>query len=124
MGLCGGGATEVVPPKGTDASLEMSEKENYYADTSIIDKREQEIVNIYYINANNLYGCPHVQRDIGEEKLIAVFDTGAKISLMPEKIFEDLLAKELTKTAIIVVYGALIAAFCKQNKENKYTGLD
>ena len=70
MGLCGGDATEVVPPKGTDASLEMSEKESYSAHTSIIGKREQEIVNIYHINANNLYGCPHVQPDIGEEKFM------------------------------------------------------
>jgi len=51
--LCGGGATEVVPPKGADASLEVSEKESYSAHTSIIDKREQESVNIYYINAYN-----------------------------------------------------------------------
>jgi len=52
-----------------------------------VDAREQEIVNIYYINENNLYGCPHVQLDIGEEKLIAVLDKGAEISLMPEIIF-------------------------------------
>jgi len=46
LGLCGESATEVVPPKGTDAPSEMSERKSYYAYTSIIDKGEQEIVNI------------------------------------------------------------------------------
>ena len=87
FGLCGGGATEVVPPKRTDASSEMSERRSYSAHTSIVDKGEQEIVNIYYMNKNNLYGCLHVQLDIGEERLIAVLDTGAEISLMPGKNF-------------------------------------
>jgi len=43
---------------------------------------------------------------------------------MLEKIFEDLLAKGLRAPQLPVVYGALIAAFCKQNKENKETDLD
>jgi len=59
----------------------MFEGNGYPAHTSIIDKREQEILNIYYINESKLYGCPHVQLDIGEEKLIAVLDTGAEISI-------------------------------------------
>jgi hypothetical protein len=71
----------------------MSEVKSHSAHTSIIDEREQEIVNI----ENSLYGCPHVQLDIGEEKLIAVLDTGAEIFMMPERIFEDLLAKLLRK---------------------------
>jgi len=58
-----------------------------------------------------LYGCPHVQLDIGEERLIAVLDTGAEISLMPERIFEDLLAKGLRAPQLPVVNGALITAF-------------
>ena len=80
MGLSGGRATEVVPPKGTDASSEIPERKSNSAHTSDIDKGEQEIVNIYYINESNLYGCPHIQLDIGEEKLIAVLDTGRNIS--------------------------------------------
>ena len=62
----------------TDASLEMSEQKSYFADTSIIDKREQVIVYIYYINENSLYGCPYVQLDIAEERLIVVLDRGQK----------------------------------------------
>jgi len=58
----------------------MSEKESYSERTSIIDQREQEIAHICYINENNLYGCPHVQLGIGEERLTAVLDTGAEIS--------------------------------------------
>jgi hypothetical protein len=101
--LCGGGAKEVVSPKRTDALSEMSERKNYSAQTSIVDKGEQEIVIIYYINENNLYGCPHVQLDIGEERLIAVLDKGADISLIPEEIFEDLLAKGLREPNLPVV---------------------
>ena len=123
MGLSGGGATEVVPPKGTDASSEMPERKSYSAHTSDMDKEEQEIVNIYYINENNLYGCPHVQLDIGEERLIAVLDTGAEISLMPERIFEDLLAKGLRAPQLPVVNGALITAFGSRTKRIKRQAL-
>jgi hypothetical protein len=77
----------------------MSERKNYSAHTSIVDKGEQEIVNIYYINENNLYGCPHAQLDVGEERLIAVLDTGTEISLMPDRIFEDV-SKGLKGAAI------------------------
>jgi hypothetical protein len=87
FGLCGGGTTDVVPPKRTDASSKMSERRSYSAHTSIIYKGEQEIVNIYHINENNLYGCLHVQLDISKERLKAVLDMGAEISLMPEKNF-------------------------------------
>jgi hypothetical protein len=48
--LCWGGATYVVPPKGIEKSSEMSESKSYTPHTSIIDKREQVIINIYYIN--------------------------------------------------------------------------
>jgi hypothetical protein len=60
LNLFGGGAIGVVPSEGTDGSSEMSEVENHSARTSIIDGREQEIVNIHCINKNNLYVCPHV----------------------------------------------------------------
>ena len=39
LGLSGGGATEVVPPKGTDASSELSEKKSYSEHTLIIDQK-------------------------------------------------------------------------------------
>jgi hypothetical protein len=38
-----------------------------------------------------MHGCPNVQLDTGEGKLIAVLDTGADITLMPAGSFEDLL---------------------------------
>jgi len=63
-----------------------------------------------------LYGCPHVQLDIGEEKLIAVLDKGAEISLMPEIIFEDLLAKGLREPQLPVINRALITAFENRTK--------
>jgi hypothetical protein len=88
----------------------MSEGKGHSVRTSITDGKEQEIVSVYYINENNLYGCTHVQLDIGEEKLMAVLDTGADISLMPERIFEDLLAKGLRAPQLPVVNGALMAA--------------
>jgi hypothetical protein len=114
--LCGGGATEVVSPKRTDALSEISERKNYSAQTSIVDKGEEEIVNIYYINEGNLYGCPYVQLDIGEERLIAVLDTGTQISLMPEKNLEDMLAKGLRAPQLPVFNGALITAFGSKTK--------
>ena len=107
----------------TDASLEMSEQKSYFADTSIIDKREQVIVYIYYINENSLYGCPYVQLDISDEKLIAVLDTGAEIPLMPERVFEDLLAKGLRAPQLPVVNGALITAFGSRSKRIKRQAL-
>jgi hypothetical protein len=63
-----------------------------------------------------LYGCPHVQLDIGEEKLIAVLDTGAEIYLILERIFEDLLAKGLRAPQLPVVKGALITVFGRRTK--------
>ena len=59
----------------------MSERKHYSAKTSIVDNEEQEIVNIYYINESNWYGCSHVRLDIGDERLIAVLDAGAEIPL-------------------------------------------
>jgi branched-subunit amino acid transport protein AzlD len=50
----------------------------------MIDGREKVILNIYCINKNNLYDCPHVQPDIVRETLVAVLDTGANISLLLE----------------------------------------
>jgi hypothetical protein len=108
----------------TDASSEMSERKKYSAHTSFVDKGEQEIVNMYYINENNLYGCPHVQLEIGEERLIAVSDTGVEISLMPERIFEDLLVKGLRAPQLPVVNGALITAFGSRTKRIKTQALN
>jgi hypothetical protein len=119
LGICWGSATELVPPKGTDALSDMSEGKCYSAHISIIDKGDQETVNIYYINENNLYGCSHVQLDIGEKKLTAVLDTGAKISWMPERVFENLLAMGLRAPQLPVVNGVLITAFGRRTKRKK-----
>jgi hypothetical protein len=121
--LSDGSATELVIPKGTNALSETSEGKGDSACTSIVEKGDQEFVNVYYINENNLYGCPHVQLEIGEEKSIAVLDTGAKISLMPERIFEDLLAKGLKAPQLPVVNGALITAFGNRTKRIKRQAL-
>jgi len=123
LGLSGGGATEVVPPKWTDASSEMYERGSYSAHASIIDKGEQKIVNIYYTNEKNFYGCPHVQLGIGEGRLIAVLGTGGESSLMRERIFEDLLAKGLRAPQLPVVNGALITAFGRRTKRIKRQAL-
>jgi predicted aspartyl protease len=101
----------------------MPERKSYSAHTSIIDKGVQEIVSIYYINENSLYGCPHVQLDIGEERIIAVLDKGAEISLMPKRIFEDLLAKGLRAPQLPVVNRALITAFGSRTKRIKRQAL-
>jgi hypothetical protein len=101
----------------------MSEGKSRSSGTSIIDRREPEIVNIYYTDENNLYGCPHIQMDIGEEKLTAALDTGAEISLMSERIFEDLLAKGLRATQLPVVNAALINAFGNRTKRIKRQAL-
>jgi len=61
--------------------------------TYLNNRWKQEIVNIYYVNKNNLYGCPHMHLDIGKAKLVAVLAVGAEISVLLERIFEDLLVK-------------------------------
>jgi len=61
-----GCATVVVPPEGTDGSAEPSEGESRSARTSKIHGEEQEFVNVYCINENNFFGCPHIQLDIGQ----------------------------------------------------------
>jgi phosphorylcholine metabolism protein LicD len=61
-----------------------------------------------------MYGCTHVQLGIGDVKLIAVLDTEAEISLMPESIFEDLLAKDFKTSQLPVMNGALITALEKK----------
>jgi hypothetical protein len=58
--LCGGGATDVIPSQRIDAPSELAKGEFHTERSSIIDGKGQEIVNIYYINENKLYGCPHV----------------------------------------------------------------
>jgi hypothetical protein len=103
--------------------LETPERKDYPVHTAIIDKSEQEVVNIYYINENNLYGCPHAQLDVGREKLIVVWDTGAEISLMPERIFEELLANGLRAPQLPVVNGALITAFGGRTGRTKWQAL-
>jgi hypothetical protein len=86
LDLSGGGATDVVLTKRTDASPEGSKRESDTVHSLIIEGSEQDAVNIYNINENNLYGCSHVQLDIGDVKLKAVFDRGEEISLRPEGI--------------------------------------
>jgi hypothetical protein len=66
-----------------------------------------------------LYGCPHVHLDIGKAKLLAVLDMGAEISVLLERIFEDLLAKGLRAPQLPVVNGALITAFGNRTKRIK-----
>ena len=70
-------------------------------------------------NEYNLYGCTHVLLDINREKLIAALDTGAEISLMRERISEDLLAKVLRAPQLPVVNGALITAYESRTKRIK-----
>jgi hypothetical protein len=66
LDLRGGGATVVVPPEAIDVSSEMSEGKSPSAHTSIIDAREQEISNIYYINENNCFG--HGGRNLSDAR--------------------------------------------------------
>jgi hypothetical protein len=65
LDLSGGEATDVLTER-TDASPEGSKRESDTAHSLINEGSEQDIVNIYNINANNLNGCPHVQLDIGD----------------------------------------------------------
>jgi hypothetical protein len=68
----------VIPSQRIYALSGLAKEEIHTADPSIIDEQEQEVVNVYYINENNLYGRLHVQLDIGDVKLTAVLDTGAE----------------------------------------------
>jgi hypothetical protein len=79
-------------PSEKDALMKISDQRGQTVGVSVGDKEMQEFANVYYINENNLYGCPRVQLDISGEKLLAVTYTGAEISLMPERSFEGLLA--------------------------------
>ena len=79
---------------------------------------------VYYINKNNLYGCPRVQLDIGEGKLVAVLNTIAEISRMVEGNFEDLLSEGFKGTAITRSQRTFDKCFWKYNKENKETSFD
>jgi len=53
-----------------------------------------------------------------EGKLIAVLDTRAEISLMPEVNFEDLLGEEFKSAAITSSHRSFVNCFWKYNKEN------
>jgi hypothetical protein len=100
----------------------MSEGRRCSTHIAITDE-EQEVVNIYYINENNLYACTHVQLDINGETLIAVLDTEAEISLMPEKIFVDLVAKGLRAPQLPLVKRALLNVFGSKTKRVKRQAL-
>jgi hypothetical protein len=52
LGLCGEGATDVVPRQRVDVPSELDKGEIHTASSSIMDKKVQEIVNIFYINEN------------------------------------------------------------------------
>jgi hypothetical protein len=110
-----GTAIEIIP-REKDALLKLTDQKGQTSCFSAGTGEEQELVDIYYINKNNLYGCPHVQLDICGEKLIALLDTGAEIFLMPEKIFKDLLAKGTKALQLLVVNGALTTAFGNKTK--------
>lgn len=66
MNLSGGEATDVVLTERRDASPEGSKRESDTAHSLINEGNEQDTVNIYIVNENNLNGCPHVQLDIGD----------------------------------------------------------
>jgi predicted aspartyl protease len=117
-----GAAIEVIHSE-TDALMIMPDKNGQTVGVSAGDREEQEFSNVYYINENNLYGCLHVELNIGGEKLMAVLDTGAEISLMLEKIFEDLLAKGVKAPQLPVVNGALTTAFGNKTKRIKRQAL-
>jgi hypothetical protein len=98
-------AIEIIPGE-KDALTKISDQKGQTAGVSAGDREAQEFVNVYYINENNLYVCAHVQLDIGGENLMAVIYKGAEISLMPENIFEGLLAKGVKAPQLPVVNGA------------------
>jgi hypothetical protein len=106
---------EVIPSE-KEVLMKLSDQREQTAGVSVGDKETQEFANPYYINENNLYGCPPVQLDIGGETLMAVIETGAEISLMPENIFDILLAKSVKAPRLPVVNGALTTAFGNKTK--------
>jgi len=77
---------------------------------------EQENVNICCLNENKLYGCPYVQLDIGEGKLIAVLDRGVEICLMLGGIVVDLIGKDLRAAKLRVVKRVVITDFGNRTK--------
>ena len=119
-----GGCHSLFLPNGADGSSELSEGESHFARTAKIDGWEQEIVNIYCVYENDLYGCfRHVQLDISKERLIAVLDTTAEISLTPKGIFEDLLAKGFRVPQLPIVNGALITGLGNRTERIKRQAL-
>jgi hypothetical protein len=64
-----------------------------------------------------------VQLDIDKERLIAVLDTRAEMSLTSEGIFVDLLAKGLTAPQLAVVNRVLVTAFGNGTKRVKRQAL-
>jgi len=100
----------------TEVSENLADMTGQTTGVLVGDGEEQEFVNIYYINESNLYGCPHVELDIGGEKLMAILDTRAQISLMPERIFEELLTIGVKAPQLPVVNGALTTMFRNKTK--------
>jgi hypothetical protein len=66
---------------------------------------------VYYINEDNLTGCPYVRTEINREQVIAVVESGAEIYLLSEKLFNRLLDRGLLAPHIPVVNGTLVSAW-------------
>jgi hypothetical protein len=96
--------------------MKISDQKGQTAGVSAGYREQQEYVNVYYINESNLYGCPHVQLDIGGEILRVVLDNGAEIFLMTGKKFEYLLANGVKAPQLLVVNEALMTAFGNKTK--------
>ncbi|KDR14848.1 hypothetical protein L798_11488 [Zootermopsis nevadensis] len=77
--------------------------------------RESEVM-IFYINEDNLHGCPQAKLKIGDKELIAILDSGAEMSIISETLVDALIESGLKLLRIPVVNGVLISAWGSRTK--------
>jgi hypothetical protein len=56
---------------------------------SSIQEGSNDII-VFFINENNLHGCPHVNLTVRNRNVIVILDSGAEISIIFKNLFNEL----------------------------------
>lgn len=78
---------------------------------------------VYFINDNNLRGCPQLELNFAGKRITAVIDSGAEVSIVSEELFNELEQMGVKILHVPVINGVLISAWRTRSKKIKRQAL-
>jgi hypothetical protein len=103
-------------PKYYESQLRVTEEN---LELGIPENNDQNPVHLFFINENNLQGCPRVKVSIGKQEIAAILDCGSQMSLITEELYNKLISNRVESLEMPIQNAILVSAFGNRTRRIK-----